>query len=356
MYGKALVTIHSDRLLARRCATHLLIGCVLALGACAADTLAVKGTGNALSYVNGARDMAPIPLAERALPTAMAEPFFKVSDVPFAIEGPSFDRQGNLYFLDVYSGRVLRLTPEGQLSTVYTDKSLAPAGSAVHKDGRLFLAGVGNLSAGSVVAINPDGGNPQTIVPASAGYVPDDLVFDDRGGIYFTDFRGTVARPTGGLFYVSSDYKDITPVLPNMAMANGVALSPDGKSVWATEFSAGRLHRGDLGGQGKIARAFVPYHFIGQAPDSMRTDVDGNVYVAMTLQGRILVFNANGTPVGQIVLPGRENGRFLRVTSLAFVPGSSDMVIVSRDEGGPGGTMIFKAQGLAKGTTLYSHQ
>ncbi len=35
-------------------------------------------------------------------------------------------------------------------------------------------------------------------------------------------------------------------MLPRLAMANGVALSPDGKALWATEFSRNLLHRVEL--------------------------------------------------------------------------------------------------------------
>ena len=88
----------------------------------------------------------------------------------------------------------------------------------------------------------------------------------------------------------------------------------------------------------------------------MRADADGNVYVAMNRQGRVLAFGAHGIPIGHILLPGREDGRYLRSTSLAFVPGTRDVVIVAGDEFGDGGAMIFRAQGLAQGVTLFSHQ
>ena len=87
----------------------------------------------------------------------------------------------------------------------------------------------------------------------------------------------------------------------------------------------------------------------------MRVDVDGNVFVAMNRQGRILVFSPYGIPIGQILLPGRERNHFLRCTSLALAPGSRDLFIVARDEVGGGGTMIFKAQGMTSGLALYSH-
>jgi len=90
-------------------------------------------------------------------------------------------------FVDVYGGRILRLSSAGTLSTIHTDPALRPAGIAVHKDGRIFVAAVGDFRTGSVIALNPDGSDPRTIVPPSAGFVPDDLVFDRHGGFYFTD-------------------------------------------------------------------------------------------------------------------------------------------------------------------------
>ena len=310
-----------------------------------------------LSYTGATRGLAPIPACEQGLPAATAEPFFKVSDASIALEGPAFDRQGNLLFVDIYGGRVLCLSPDRVLTTRYTDAALQPAGIAVHRDGRIFVAAVGNFTAGRVIALGADGGE-QTIVPASAGYVPNDLVFDSNGGFYFTDFRGTSTNPAGGVHYVSPDFATITAVLPNMSAANGTALSPDGKVLWATEYCAGRLHRVDLKDAVTPARSgtAIPYHFVGRGPDSMRADADGNVYVAMNRQGRVLAFGSHGIPIGQILLPGRADDRFLRSTSLAFVPGSRDVVIVARDEFADGGAMIFRAQGLTKGVTLFSHQ
>jgi lactonase len=313
---------------------------------------------SALQHTTTTCGLSPIPPGELNLVTATAEPYFQVSSQPLALEGPAYDRKGNLYFVDTYGGRVLRLTPDGELIVTYTDVNLRPAGIAIHKDGRIFVAGVGNFISGRVIAFEPDGSNPTEIVPTSAGYVPDDLVFDSNGGFYFTDFQGSPFSPTGGVYYVSPDFKTIEPVLPNMAAANGVTLSPDEKVLWATEFCAGRLHRVELTGPTSIAHfgSAIPYHFAGRAPDSMRTDADGNVYVAMYTQGRILAFSPNGVPIGQILLPGREHNHFLKSTSLAFVPDSKEVVIVSRDEVGNGGAMIFSARAFAKGVNLFSHQ
>src|SRR3954454_8936010 len=76
------------------------------------------------------------------LQTVVAEPWFKVSDEGLVLEGPAFDREGNLLFCDVSGRRVLRLTQEKRLSTVVNLDKLGPGGLAAHKDGRLFIAAI----------------------------------------------------------------------------------------------------------------------------------------------------------------------------------------------------------------------
>jgi lactonase len=313
----------------------------------------------ALVYDSQTRGPVPIPPSERGLQTVVAEPWFEVSHGPMVLEGPAFDRNGNLLFCDVSGGRLLRLTPDMQLSTVVHLNDVAPGGIAIHRDGRIFMAAMNLVKGtGSIVAVKPDGTGMQTIVPAAAGYMPNDLVFDARGGIYFSDFRGISTEPKGGAYYVPPDFKTITSVLPHLAMANGIALSPTGKDLWVTEFSRNLLHRVELADATTIAPigTAITYHFIGPAPDSMRADSDGNLYVAMYGQGRVLVFNRNGIPIGQILLPGRDEGHNLKSTSMAIKPETNDLYIVTSDGNGGQGATIFHAKVFAKALQLYSHR
>ena len=118
------------------------------------------------------------------------------------------------------------------------------------------------------------------------------------------------------------------------------------------------MHRIELADQTTVARigAAVPYHFIGPAPHFMRVDSDGNVFVAMYGQGRVLVFNKNGIPIGLVLLPGRDEGHDLESTSMAIRPGTNDLYIVTNDGNGGQGAMIFHAKVFAKAMLLYSHQ
>jgi len=60
------------------------------------------------------------------LQTVVAEPWFKVSHEEMVLEGPAFERNGNLLFCDVSGRRVLRLTPDKRLSTVTSLEDAAP--------------------------------------------------------------------------------------------------------------------------------------------------------------------------------------------------------------------------------------
>lgn len=306
----------------------------------------------ALALSAAAQEPAPIPAQERTLPTIVAEPYFKVSDKPLQLEGPVFDQAGNLYFVEVFGGSVFKLTPDKRLSTILGPNRMASAGLALHKDGRIFIAGLGNFkNTGSIVAINPDGSGMKTIIGSDKGFSIDDLIFDSQGGLYFTDFKGSSTQPTGGLYYLSPDFKQITVIDPNLGIANGIGISPNGKRLYVTESAKGLLHTIDLVAPTEIAPfgEAVAHKFSGPMPDSLRVDGDGNVWVAMYGQGRFMVFNKNGFPIGQVLLPGRGEGHFLRSTSLAFKPGTNDVYLVSNDADGEPmqGAMIFHCKGFA---------
>jgi lactonase len=291
----------------------------------------------------------PVPPAEQMLPTLVAEPWFKVSDRFLQLEGLCFDRAGRLYLLEVFGGTIFRLDLDTmKLATVFEATGRNPAALKVHKDGRLYVCCLGDFSNGEIFAVNPDGTQRETIVE---GYVADDMVFAKDGGFYFTHFVGTSCEPTGGLYHVSADARKVTPIMENMAGPNGIALSTDERMLWATETNANRLHLIELGADGTSIAPYgtgVPYHFTGwHGPDSCSIDSADNLYVAMYNQGRVMIFNRYGFPIGQVLIPGRERGHHLRTTHPMMIPGTDDLLICTNDHEGGEGSWIFRSKGFA---------
>jgi hypothetical protein len=44
--------------------------------------------------------------------------------------------------------------------------------------------------------------------------------------------------------------------------------------------------------------------------------VAGHLYQALIFQGRLLVFGANGIPIANVLIPGRDEGKLLRTTNV----------------------------------------
>lgn len=309
-----------------------------------AGSLPSKAPQSSPAWPAGGGSAAPrIPPSEAGLPTIVAKPWFSVDDKTPALggnggkvilEGPVLDKQGNLVFVECITGRILRLSPNRELTTVLRDNPAGIAGIAIHPDGRIFVAGFRDPAAGGTVfTIQPDGSGKQVIIAPSSGHVPDDIAIDSQGGFYFSDMRGDTAELTGGVFYVAPDMKTVTPVLTGMSLTNGVALSPDQKILWATETGRGILHRIDLAAPGKTAPygTTFAYRFTAAKVDSLRSDEHGNLYAALYNEGRVLVFDPRGVPIGQILIPDRERGEFLGSTSMAIEPGGGAVYIVAHD-------------------------
>ncbi|MFC0338906.1 lactonase [Kushneria avicenniae] len=324
-----------------------------ALGAMALGLILLTTGTAALAQSSGeagaAQSPVPIPPAEQGLATRQAHQVVEVPDVTKDLEGPVFTDDGRLIFSDTQGGRLLSWTPDKGLSTLATLDGLMPGGMAVH-DGRLFVAAFTTDGGGAIVSMALDGSDQQSVVPEEAGFLPNDVVFDDKGGFYFTDSHSDASDPKGGAYYHSPE-GDISPVIEHLDVGNGIALSPQGDRLWVGEFGTNQLHRLDLADATSVAPfgGTVAYYFIGPAPDSMRVDAEGHVYVAMYGQGKIMVFSREGLPIGQILLPGRNESRFLHVTSMAIRPGTDELTIVATDgKREPGEAALFQARAFGK--------
>ena len=120
------------------------------------------------------------------------------------LEGPAFDREGNLYVVDLAFGRIFRISPRGEFH-VAAEYDGEPNGIAIHKDGRLFIA---DHKLG-ILALDPKSGR---IAPVVSRYHQqgfkgvNDLTFAMNGDLYFTDQgQSDLADPSGCVYRYTAD-------------------------------------------------------------------------------------------------------------------------------------------------------
>src|SRR5262249_60002383 len=112
------------------------------------------------------------------------------------LEGPSFDRTGNLYVVDVPFGRIFRVSPSGQfeLAAEYDGE---PNGLKIHKDGRIFITDYKN----GLMILEPASGKVTPLLERRSSERfkgLNDLFFASHGEGYFTVQGETgLAEPQG---------------------------------------------------------------------------------------------------------------------------------------------------------------
>jgi gluconolactonase len=228
-------------------------------------------------------------------------------------EGPAFDRDGILCFVDWEASSIVALTPEGVASEFFNTKGI-PAGLAFHPDGSLWVADEGENIHGllrisrdgeSAIVINEYQGQPLNGA--------NDLVFDDEGVVYFSDPWGSSEKNPIGAFYRYFPDGQLEQIDSGLAFPNGVALSADGSYVYLAETFRNRILRYPLNADGTVGpREIVAETEEPSGPDGMAFDANGDLYVAHWGGGRVDVFDQSGRQVEEIRVPG------INPTNVAF--------------------------------------
>lgn len=146
------------------------------------------------------------------------------------LEGPSFDRNGNLYVVDVPWGRIFRISPGGDVELAF-EYDGEPNGLKIHRDGRIFIA---DFRRG-ILELDITTGALRTVVDrlgVEHFKGVNDLIFAANGDIYFTDQGHSGFHDATGRVYRYSVQGTLERVLQGIPSPNGLAFSPDEKTLY----------------------------------------------------------------------------------------------------------------------------
>jgi gluconolactonase len=277
-----------------------------------------------------------IALLLLALSTGVAAGEVEVS-VPKASfpEGPLWHGE-QLYYVE-YGADTL-MTWDGKENTqVWRQDGCGP--SAVVEAGDNFL--ITCYDANTLVEITPAGEILKTLSEDQAGQPfvgPNDAVVDAEGGVYFSASGvWDIAAPIDGkIFYIDAD-GTITEVADDIHYSNGLALSPDGKTLYASEMAAQRVLRFEVNEDGTLGERYLFVRLgdlaadpqgvdIYMGPDGLKTDSAGNLYIAQFEGGRLLATDPAGELIRILTVPALfvTNLTFGETEDIVFVTAASD--------------------------------
>lgn len=236
-------------------------------------------------------------------------------------EGPIDAPNGDIYFSDIPNSRIMRW--DGTKLSTWRENSGRANGLRFDKEGNLYACEGGNRR---VTKITPD----QKVEVLADSYEgkklnsPNDLAFDGKGGIYFTDprygNRDDMEMKIEGVYYIPPGGGKIIRVIDNFKRPNGIEMGKGilyvadagGRKIWAFGVNKGGTLRG-----GRV--------FCNQGSDGMKLDERGNLY---TTGGGVHIWAPNGRKIQTIKVPegpanlcfGKKTLYITARTSLYAVP------------------------------------
>lgn len=267
-------------------------------------------------------------------------------DLHSFIEGPSFDRDGNLFVVDIPYGRILRITPDAQWS-VAAEYDGWPNGLKFHRDGRAFIAD----HLRGIMQLDPATGTVTPVLETvrREGFKgTNDLVFARNGDLYFTDQGQTgLQDPTGRVFRLRVDGQ-VDCLLDNIPSPNGIVLSLDEKALFVGVTRANQIWRLPLHPDGTTTKvaAFITLSGGLAGPDGLAIDATGGLAIAHCGLGAVWLFDRLGEPRHRI-----RSCEGISTTNVAFGgPDNRSLFITESDTG-----TILRAETPVIGNKLFSH-
>ena len=245
--------------------------------------------------------------------TAWSDPNRAGASVDSFLEGPSFDRQGNLWCVDIPFGRIFKIDPkrDWQLIVQYDGW---PNGLKIHRDGRIFIA---DYRRGLLV-LDPKSGKvtPHLETAFSESFKGlNDLHFADNGDLYFTDQgQSGIADPTGRVWRLRAK-GELQRLVANAPSPNGITLNNKNTQVFVALTRSQQIWRLPLMAGGTPSKSGVAIQLSGghAGPDGIEMDAEDGLVVCHLGVG-VWRFDANFLPT-HLVHAG-EKHRLM--TNIAF--------------------------------------
>jgi gluconolactonase len=215
-------------------------------------------------------------------------------------EGPLWVAANNqLLFSDIPANRIVSFK-DGNIAT-FRAPSNNSNGLTLDKQGRLIACEHGTRR---VTRTEADG----TLTVLAERYEnkrlnsPNDAVVRSDGAIYFTDPPYGVkpdARELDfqGVYRISADGKELALLVRDFIKPNGLAFTPDEKTLYVNDTEGGHIRAFDVSADGKLSNSRVFAKVPG--PDGMKVDSTGNVYC--TSAAGVMVFDGAGRHLGTFV-------------------------------------------------------
>lgn len=218
------------------------------------------------------------------------------------IEGPAFDRVGNLYVVNYQKdGTIGKVAANGEVSLFVT----LPEGSTANSiqfngNDEMFLA---DFTGHNVLKVNMLSKEITVHAHNDAFNQPNDLCINRKGQLFASDPNWKDG--TGQVWRIDTDGRSVL-LARDMGTTNGIELSPDEKLLYVNESVQRKIWVFDVDEAANISNKRLFAAFDDHGFDGMKCDEQGNLYVTRYGKGAIAVLSAQGALIREIPLKGKN--------------------------------------------------
>lgn len=234
-----------------------------------------------------------------------------ISDGVFTqgIEGPAVDKEGVLYAVNYQQeGTIGKVTTKGE-SEILLKLANNSVGNGIRfdGDGNMYIADYVNHNILKVSAASLKDSNKQQPIAAIYAHSslmnqPNDIAIMDNGILFASDPNWQ--KSTGNLWRINQEGK-VVLLEKEMGTTNGIEVSPDNKTLYVNESVQGNVWQYQLSADGNITNKTLLIHFDTHGLDGMRTDKQGNLYIARYGKGVIAIVSPHGKLLREVPLKGQ---------------------------------------------------
>ncbi|MCP3394976.1 SMP-30/gluconolactonase/LRE family protein [Bradyrhizobium sp. CCGB12] len=215
------------------------------------------------------------------------------------IEGPAFDRDSNLYIVDIPFGRIFRISSDGSWSLVVEYEGW-PNGLKMARDGRILVADYMN----GLMEVDPQAGAIRPLLQhrnSESFKGCNDLHIASNGDIYFTDQGQTgLHDPTGRVYRLRPNGR-LDCLIANGPSPSGLVLDREESVLFVAMTRDNSVWRVPLTKDGGVAKVGRFCSFFGTSgPDGLAMGSDGRLFVAHASLGHVFLMQANGECVARV--------------------------------------------------------
>ncbi|MGH2393121.1 MAG: SMP-30/gluconolactonase/LRE family protein [Candidatus Limnocylindria bacterium] len=270
--------------------------------------------------------MDSVPSCRRAGALTQAEQI--TEPVAHHAEGPVWsERWGGLRWVDMLAGDVLSMTASGSIVRRHV--------------GTIAAAVRPRRQGGAVIGVErgfaleaPEG----TVTALDELWTDDGIRMNEGGcdpdGRFYCGSMAYDEQPGAGRLYRLDPDGEVTVVLDDVTVSNGLDWSPDGSLAYYNDTDTGQVTVFDYTTENGLSdrRTFAEIPFDAGRPDGLTVDADGGVWVALFGGGAVRRYSPTGALDELIELPARN------VTACTFGGPALDQLFIttSREKLEPG--------------------